>query len=90
MPDDILLEVLKRMMMVGLVLSAPVLGVALVLGLIVGLVQAITSIQEQTLSFVPKLVGIALMLAVLGSWMLRYLVEYTAQLFSELPRYGAL
>jgi flagellar biosynthetic protein FliQ len=79
MPDDILLEVLKRMMMVGLVLCAPVLGVALVLGLIVGLVQAITSIQEQTLSFVPKLVGIALMLAVLGSWMLRYLVEYTAQ-----------
>ncbi len=90
MPDDVLLEVLKQMLLAGLVLSAPVLGVALVLGLIVGLVQAITSIQEQTLSFVPKLVGIALTFALLGSWMLRYLVEYSARLFSDLPRYGAL
>ncbi len=90
MTDDVLTETLRAMLMISLYLSAPVLLVALVLGLGVGLLQAITSIQEQTLTFVPKLIGIVLCLCFLGSWMLRLLVEYTGDLFSNLARFGAL
>ncbi len=90
MPDDVLLDLLKQMLVVSLWLCAPVLGAALVIGFVVGLLQAMTSIQEQTLSFVPKLIGIVLVYVLLGAWMLRLVVEYTAELFAGLPRFGAL
>jgi len=64
--------------------------VALVVGLIIGLVQAVTSIQEQTLSFVPKLAAMALVFVLLGSWMANVLITYTTDLFGNLPRFGGL
>ena len=90
MPDDVFLEVLRRMLWLSVLLSLPVLGAALVVGLVVGLLQAITSIQEQTLAFVPKLLAIVAVFVVAGPWMLRLIVSYTAELFAGLPRYGAL
>jgi flagellar biosynthetic protein FliQ len=90
MADDMLLELLKQMLWVSLYLCLPVLGVTVVIGFIIGLLQAMTSIQEQTLSFVPKLIGISLTLVLLGGWMLKLLVGYTAGLFAGLPEYGAL
>jgi flagellar biosynthesis protein FliQ len=90
MADDVLVELLRKMLWISLILSAPVLLATLVVGLVIGIVQAVTSIQEQTLSFVPKLAAIALVLGLLGTWMTRTLVDYTAQLFADLPRIGAL
>lgn len=90
MPDDVIIEVLRNMLYTSLLLSLPALGTAMVVGLLVGLAQAVTSIQEQTLAFVPKLVAIIVVLVVLGHWMLRLLVGYSADLFGSLARYGAL
>jgi flagellar biosynthetic protein FliQ len=69
-----------------LLLSAPVLLVAMVVGLIVSIFQATTSIQEQTLTFVPKIVAIMLVLALLGSWMFGNLQQYTLDLFAMIPQ----
>ncbi len=68
-----------------LILSAPVLIVSLVVGLVISIFQATTSIQEQTLSFVPKLVAIMLALMFLGPWMLGTLSNYTRELFRQIP-----
>ena len=71
-----------------LLLAAPLLGVGLALGLVIGVLQAITSIQEQTLSFIPKVVGAMIAFLVALPWMLRLLTSYTAQLFVHLSRFG--
>lgn len=87
---DAIVQLLRDMLWVSLLLSAPVLLTALVVGLAIGLLQAVTSIQEQTLTFVPKILALALVLVLLGGWMLRHLVAYSAALLADLPRYGAL
>jgi flagellar biosynthetic protein FliQ len=66
-------------------LAAPILLTALVVGLIVSILQATTSIQEQTLTFVPKIASIMLVLALLGGWMFAHLAEYTKRLFELIP-----
>lgn len=66
-------------------LVAPILIVALVVGLIVAILQAVTSIQEQTLTFLPKLLVILLMIALLGGVMFSSLGEYTINLFNQIP-----
>jgi flagellar biosynthetic protein FliQ len=68
-----------------LVLSAPVLLVAMTIGLIVSILQATTSIQEQTLTFVPKIAAIMIVLALLGGWMFGSLAQYTRELFAMIP-----
>jgi flagellar biosynthetic protein FliQ len=69
-----------------LILSAPVLLVAMAVGLIISIIQATTSIQEQTLTFVPKIAAILLVLAFLGSWMFGHLAQYTRELFGMIPQ----
>lgn len=68
------------------ILAAPVLLAALVVGLIVAIFQATTSIQEQTLTFVPKILTILGMLALLGGWMFSVLRDYTVRLFDIIPQ----
>ena len=68
-----------------LMMAAPLLISALTVGLIVAILQATTSIQEQTLTFVPKIAAILLMLAFLGGWMFSSLREYTIELFRRIP-----
>ena len=68
-----------------LILSAPVLIISLVVGLIISILQATTSIQEQTLTFVPKIVAIFLTLIFLGPWILARLGQYTTALFHQIP-----
>ncbi|MGP1523153.1 flagellar biosynthesis protein FliQ [Treponema sp.] len=67
-----------------LLMAAPVLGSALIVGLIVAVFQATTSIQEQTLTFVPKLVTILIVLALLGGWMFTSMRQYTINIFSAI------
>jgi len=68
-----------------LLVSGPVLIVSLAVGLTVGLLQAVTQVQEQTLSFVPKLVGVGITLAVAGGWMGGELVRFTQGLWTAIP-----
>ena len=66
-------------------ISAPLLGVALAVGLFIGIIQAATSINEMTLSFIPKLIAMALALLLFGSWMLVTLVDFTRSIFERIP-----
>jgi flagellar biosynthetic protein FliQ len=75
----------RQALWMTMLISAPLLGVALVVGLIIGIFQAATSINEQTLSFIPKLVALGLTLAILGGWMINTLVDYTRVLFGRIP-----
>ena len=67
--------------------SAPLLLISLIVGLIISIFQTVTSIQEQTLTFVPKIIAIFLTLILLGSWMMNTMVEYTVQLWSSFSQY---
>jgi flagellar biosynthesis protein FliQ len=77
--------ILQRGVLQVLMIASPLLISALVIGLIVAILQATTSIQEQTLVFVPKVVVILVVLAVLGGWMFTSLGDYTRQLFNMIP-----
>lgn len=72
-------------MWVMLYVSAPILIVSVVVGLIISIFQATTSIQEQTLTFVPKIVAIAAVIIIMGGWMLTMLTQYTMGIFKALP-----
>jgi flagellar biosynthesis protein FliQ len=78
-------SVLKDSVMEILLLSAPILLVSMVVGLIISIIQATTSIQEQTLTFVPKIAAILVTLMLLGPWMFTSLAEFTTRLFERIP-----
>lgn len=78
-------DLARNAMMVAMLIAAPMLIVALLIGLVVSMLQTVTQVQEQTLSFVPKLVGVAVTFLVALPWMLQLLVEYTSQLIRSLP-----
>ena len=79
------MDLARRSMMVALQLSLPILVLSLVVGVVVSLFQAVTQIQEQTLTFVPKIIVLVLALTVLGPWMLHTIVGFTAGLIGSLP-----
>ena len=85
MPLALVLDLARNAVTLALELSAPLLAVALVVGLLISVVQAVTSIQEQTLSFVPKLFAMALVFLITLSWMLQTMMRYTTELFRSLP-----
>ena len=85
MPLALIVDLARDALVMALSLAGPLLGVALVVGLSVSVLQAVTSIQEQTLSFVPKLFAVAATFLLLLSWMLQNMVRYTTELFRSLP-----
>jgi flagellar biosynthetic protein FliQ len=86
MSPTMALELVRHAVMLTLLVSAPLLAAALLIGVLISLVQAVTQIQEQTLSFIPKLVGMAAILIMTLPWMLRQLVEYLVQTLRLLPQ----
>lgn len=85
MPLALILDLARDALSVSLMLAGPLLGVALAVGLVVSIIQAVTSIQEQTLSFVPKLFAVGAVFLMLLSWMLQTLMKYATELFISLP-----
>jgi len=85
MNPETIMTVGGRALEVTLMIAAPLLIVALVTGLLIGAFQAATSINEQTLSFIPKLLAISATLVFTGPWMLKVLVSYTRELFESIP-----
>ncbi|MGQ9674402.1 MAG: flagellar biosynthesis protein FliQ [Chloroflexota bacterium] len=84
MTDGSVLELGKNAMMMTLLVSAPMLGIALVVGLLVSMFQAATQINEMTLSFVPKILAVFLVLGLFGPWMISNMLEYTSALFDAM------
>lgn len=80
------MEVLKQAMLVAFQMAGPLLIISIVVGLIVAIFQAATQIHEQTLTFVPKLIVIAIVLLVTGSWMLSVFTEFVQHIFSIMAR----
>jgi len=80
----------KEAVVAVLLVGGPILGVSLLVGLLVSIFQAMTQIQEQTLSFIPKVVAVAVVLLVLGPWMLSVLTVYTSNLLKQLASFGGL
>ena len=85
MTDTTVINIALQTMLVALKLSAPILVTSLVIGFAVSLFQSMTQIQEFTLAFVPKLVGVGIALLVSGNWMLQTLIDFTRDLFDLLP-----
>lgn len=85
MNDTQVLEILTGAMGVVATIAGPLLITALLIGVVVSILQTVTQIQEMTLSFVPKLVGMGLVLVVGGNWMLRELVTWVDQLWNRIP-----
>lgn len=85
MTPETVLDIGTKAMYLTALLSAPPLLAALIIGLLVGMFQAATSINEMTLSFIPKLIVLGIAMIVAGPWMLDTLVTYTRQMFENIP-----
>lgn len=85
MSPETVMSIGSRALEITMLLAAPMLLVALVTGLLIGAFQAATQINEQTLSFIPKLLALALTMVVAGPWMLKVLLSYTHELFESIP-----
>ncbi len=83
------IDIFKTLVTFALMLMAPFLGVILLVGLVTSLLQSITSIQEQTLTFVPKIIAFALMLILLAPWVLRMTSEYAVQTLGRIATLGS-
>jgi flagellar biosynthesis protein FliQ len=88
MTPDLVGQIARDAIEITLVLSLPILGVGLVIGLLVSLFQAVTQIQEASLAFVPKIVVVLIVLLILSPWMMRKMMFYTEQLIVNLPQYA--
>ena len=85
MTPETVMGIGQHALVVTLMVAAPLLLTALAVGLLVGVLQAATQINEMTLSFIPKLLALAAVLVVAGPWMLRTLIDYTRHLIESLP-----
>ena len=87
MTEDIVLSLGRDAIYTTVLLSAPLLLSALVVGLIVSIIQAVTQINEATLTFIPKMLAIVVVLIIMAPWMTQMLTSYTTELFTSLPNY---
>ncbi|MBW8826840.1 MAG: flagellar biosynthetic protein FliQ [Acidobacteria bacterium] len=86
MTDTVVIDIATKALMVSVKLAAPILIVSLAIGVLVSLLQTVTQVQEVTLTFVPKLAGVALVILVGGNWMLHEIVHFTQDLYMSVPQ----
>ncbi|MGE5381128.1 MAG: flagellar biosynthesis protein FliQ [Methylocystaceae bacterium] len=86
MYQDAVLGIATHAIYAALLISMPILGVSLLTGLIISILQATTQIQEQTLAFVPKIIAVFIILIIFGPWMMNVLTDFTVGLFNDIPR----
>lgn len=87
MSTEMILRIAQESIYTILIVIAPVVGIALLVGLLVSIFQAATQIQEQTLAFVPKIVAVFLAILFFGSWMLRHVVDFTQGILGNLSQF---
>lgn len=85
MGPEAVLDIGRQALWLAVLLAGPMLGAALAVGLFIGVIQAATQIQEMTLSFIPKLLALVVVLFVVGPWMLRIIVSFSERLFMDIP-----
>jgi len=85
--ENYLIAITKQGLYLVLILSAPAVGVAMVVGLVISLIQATTQVQEQTLTFVPKLIVVMMILALTGPWCMVQLIGFTQNILEQFPKY---
>lgn len=88
MDQSQIMEIGARTMWLTLQISMPVLGVSLVVGLLVSIFQAVTQLQEPTLTFIPKILAVVVVIVVAGPWMLNTMLAFTIELWSGIPSIG--
>ncbi|MCC6237083.1 MAG: flagellar biosynthesis protein FliQ [Dehalococcoidia bacterium] len=86
MNDSQVMAIAGEALWTALLVSAPILVVSLLIGIVVSIFQAMTQVNEATLTFVPKLLGVFAISAVMGPWMVGTMVQYTHRLFATLPQ----
>ena len=79
------IEIVSEAIWIAARISAPILVTAIAVGVAVGLLQSVTQLQEQTLSFVPKFIAVGAVIVISGSWMIQQMVNYTIQLYNSIP-----
>ncbi|RKP48494.1 flagellar type III secretion system protein FliQ [Trinickia fusca] len=82
---DLALHMMSNLFWTGFIVCAPLLGLTMLVGLVISIIQVVTQIQEMSLTFVPKLLTAGIVLVVLGSWMLRQIMQFSTQLWSSIP-----
>ena len=87
MSGDLVIQLGQEALMIVLLVATPMLGLGLIVGLLVSVFQATTSIQEQTLAFIPKIIAVFVAILIFGPWMLRIMVEYVTNMLVNLPQY---
>ena len=85
MTDNEVMHVAVQAMILGAKIAGPILLVSLVIGFLISLLQSVTQVQEMTLTFVPKVIAIAIVLMLIGNWMMGEMVTFTRQLFEQIP-----
>jgi len=85
MSEGLLIQLGRDALLVVLLVSAPMLGLGLLVGIIVSIFQATTQIQEPTLAFIPKIVAVFVGIAIFGPWMMHVLTGFTTQLYTQMP-----
>jgi flagellar biosynthetic protein FliQ len=83
--DTLVTQIAREALVMILLLSLPTLAVSLLVGLVISILQAVTQVQEQSLTFVPKIVAVFLALAITAPWLVRLMTSYTTRLFQHLP-----
>lgn len=86
MPSDFALKMLADLLWNALLISAPLLAVTLAVGLLISVIQVVTQVQEQSLTFIPKLIAAVAVLVACGPWMLKRLIAYAAALIAGIPQ----
>ena len=87
MSGDLVVQLGQEALFIVMLVSAPMLGLGLIVGLLVSVFQATTSIQEQTLAFIPKIIAVFVAILIFGPWMIRIMVEYLTNVLVNLPSY---
>ncbi len=87
MNSDVVLQLTSQLLWKAFLISAPVLGLTLLVGLLVSVLQVVTQVQDMSISFIPKILSAVVALTVFGPWMLRTLLTYASDLISGIPSY---
>ncbi len=87
MSTDLAMALSNEMLWTAVLISLPVLGLSMVVGLFISIIQVVTQIQEMSLTFVPKILTVALVLGIAGSWMLATLMDFAIAVISNIPAY---
>ena len=87
MGNDLALRLMGELLWTAILITGPILGLTMLVGLITSIFQVVTQIQEQSLTFIPKIITVAVVLVVFGPWMLRILIQFATSVIGNIPAY---